>query len=296
MLVSRFSIMRLYLKSFLLVLSGFALISCFDSDEENLKSTQRTTPSSNMKSDSIPEEPKILEFDRDVKTIHLMVALCDNVHQGIVPVPKSIGNGQDPKSNLYWGAAYGVKTYFKRSAQWTLLKSEKESDVILERLVFKHKTKDVYLVADAYDGRNIKNSIEDFLSSTSGELKDTLNIDNKTIGIQGNARLVSYVGHNGLMEFNVEGSYDSIDNELRDVIILACISKNYFEPYLDLEFVNPLVWSTGLMAPEAYIIHDALAGYVNEESNEQIRERAAKAYSKFQKCSLKAAKNLLVTN
>jgi len=39
---------------------------------------------------------------------HVVVALCDNVHQGIVPVPRALGNGQDPSSNLYWGARYGV--------------------------------------------------------------------------------------------------------------------------------------------------------------------------------------------
>ncbi|MEM6697149.1 MAG: hypothetical protein AAF599_02045, partial [Bacteroidota bacterium] len=43
------------------------------------------------------------------QTIHVFVALCDNVNQGIVPVPEHLGNGQDANSNLYWGAAYGVK-------------------------------------------------------------------------------------------------------------------------------------------------------------------------------------------
>ncbi|WP_176700834.1 hypothetical protein [Gilliamella sp. Fer4-1] len=38
------------------------------------------------------------------KVIHVLVALCDNKYQKIVPVPKAIGNGQDPKSNLYWGS------------------------------------------------------------------------------------------------------------------------------------------------------------------------------------------------
>jgi len=49
------------------------------------------------------------------------------------------------------------------------------------------------------------------------------------------------------------------------------------------------------MAPEAYTLHDALSGYVEKESNEQIQLRAAKAYSKYQGCSLNAARNLLVT-
>ncbi len=45
----------------------------------------------------------LLAQESDDKTIHIMVALCDNQYQGIVKVPKGIGNGQDPNSNLYWG-------------------------------------------------------------------------------------------------------------------------------------------------------------------------------------------------
>ncbi|HST23582.1 MAG TPA: hypothetical protein VLR90_20895, partial [Blastocatellia bacterium] len=36
------------------------------------------------------------------RVIHVLVALCDNEHQGIVPVPAKIGNGDDPQNNLYW--------------------------------------------------------------------------------------------------------------------------------------------------------------------------------------------------
>ncbi|WP_298952106.1 hypothetical protein [uncultured Nonlabens sp.] len=36
-----------------------------------------------------------------IKTIHIFVALCDNVNQGIAPVPEKIGNGQDAFNNSY---------------------------------------------------------------------------------------------------------------------------------------------------------------------------------------------------
>jgi hypothetical protein len=49
------------------------------------------------------------------------------------------------------------------------------------------------------------------------------------------------------------------------------------------------------MAPEAYTLKAALNGWVNQESNEKIRERAAAAYHKYQKCGMKGAKALLVT-
>ncbi len=238
---------------------------------------------------------KAVLYDKKFKTIHILVALCDNKYQGIVPVPKLIGNGQDPKNNLYWGCGYGVKTYFKRNKIWKFLKSEKINDTILERIIFKHKTKDFYLVADAYNGKNIKKCTQDFLKSSSGELKDTLKIGNKIIGINGNSKLISYIGHDGLMDFQLNQTYKNKDNKKRDVIILACYSKHFFAPHLKQANVNPLVWSTGLMAPEAYIINDAIAGYVNNESAEKIRIKSALAYSKYQKCSTKASKRLLVT-
>ena len=228
--------------------------------------------------------------------IHILVALCDNKYQGIVPVPKAIGNGQDPRNNLYWGAAYGIKTYFKRSDEWELVKSYSNLDVVLERLVFKHFQKDIYLVADAYNGKYIKQTTKDFLAYSSGNKKDVIEIEEELIGIAGHADLIGYIGHDGLMDFQLNEQYPNKDGVERDVIVLACFSKSYFEPHLDEANVNPLVWTTGLMAPEAYTIHDALSGYINGETNQQIATRAAQAYSKYQKCSLSAAKRLLVTD
>src|SRR5688500_17366703 len=55
---------------------------------------------------------------RGYKVVHVFVALCDNEHQGIAPVPAKLGDGRDPANNLYWGAMYGVKTFFRRSPDW----------------------------------------------------------------------------------------------------------------------------------------------------------------------------------
>lgn len=57
----------------------------------------------------------------------------------------------------------------------------------------------------------------------------------------------------------------------------------------------PLVWSTGLMAPEAYVLHDALSAKLNNGTDTMVCDAAAKAYSSYQKCSMGAARRLLVT-
>jgi len=56
-----------------------------------------------------------------------------------------------------------------------------------------------------------------------------------------------------------------------------------------------MVFRINSTSPEAYTVHDAISGYVMGETKEQIRSRAALAYSKYQTCSEKAARNLLVT-
>lgn len=274
----------------ILILSLFITCCGELGNEENKQAEPEKLPIKNSST-----KAQSIDFETDVETIHIIVALCDNKYQGIVPVHESLGNGQNPKNNLYWGAGYGIKTYFKKSSEWRLLKQSQIDSLILERLIFKHINKDFYIVADAYNGKNIKEATENFLLSSSGIIKDTLNIDGKTIGIHGNSSLVSYIGHNGLMDFDIDEEFVNTDNKIRDIIILSCYSKNFFEFQLSNSKVNTLLWTTGLMAPEAYTIHDALSSYVKGATKEQIRMSAAKAYSKYQKCSLNTAKNLLIS-
>lgn len=225
----------------------------------------------------------------------MFVALCDNKYQGIVPVPPKIGNGQDPETNLYWGCGNGVRTYFKKSKEWQLVKSQKTGKMIMERLVFRHRSQKVFLVADAWDGRAIEKTTEDFLYSCAGQLKDTVHYNKQVIGIGGNAQLLAYIGHDGLMDFKLPNKFKNVDGKARDCIILACISKKYFGGFIDQTKAYPLVWTTGLMCPEAYTLHDALTGYIQNESRQKIRNRAVAAYVKYQKCSVDAASHLLVS-
>ena len=113
--------------------------------------------------------------DAKPRTVHVFVALADNDHQGIVPVARILGNGEDPEHNLYWGSAYGVKAFFSHSPEWSRLsRSKKPRPAILERCIFRHKTADVYIVADAYRGIEIKQAIWDFLDSAAGGAVETI--------------------------------------------------------------------------------------------------------------------------
>ncbi|WP_207632908.1 hypothetical protein [Foetidibacter luteolus] len=230
------------------------------------------------------------------KMVHVFVALCDNKYQGIVPVPKAIGNGQDAGHNLYWGCNYGIKTYFKKSKRWKLVATyPRPASHIIERCVFRHAENNTWLVADAYDGEYIRLCTEDFLKSCAGIKTDSLTVAGQQIFMAGSANLVSYIGHDGLMDFALTGSFKTCDTLKREAIVLACISKNYFGPHIKATHASPLLWSTGLMAPEAYTLHDAVEAWIKNEPAETVRQRAAQAYSQYQNCSVKAARRLLVT-
>ena len=230
------------------------------------------------------------------KTIHVFVALCDNEFQGIVPVPEKIGNGKDPKNNLYWGCGYGVKSFFKlKTKDWTLVKTIAPTNThILERVLFKHATKDVYLLADAYDGEQIKPCTEDFLKASNGQEVQQLKYDLSTLQFGGGADLVAYVGHNGLMDFDVDVTYQKAVTP-KDAILLGCYTQDYFAADMLDAQVNPILWTTHLMAPEAYTLKAAIDGWMNGETGEQIDERAAQAYNTYQKCGLSGARNLFTT-
>ena len=111
----------------------------------------------------------------------------------------------------------------------------------------------------------------------------------------GGAQLITYIGHDGLMDFQPTSVSHKHDEEKRDAIILACASKNYFADALRPTGARPLLWTTNLMAPEAYVLSAAIDGWLNKETDEQIRLRAAKAYNRYQNCGLQSANKLFAT-
>ncbi len=250
-------------------------------------------------------------IDRDIAqdkpiVIHVSVALADNKHQWIASVPEAIGNGQDPRNNLYWGARYGLKTFFVKDAGWKIIKKIPVQDKkVLERLVFYKLIKrhgrpvKAFLIADAWDGRYISETIQQFLSYSAGADVITIDVQSQlNLQAGGAAHLNVYIGHDALMDYfglkdkTIQNPEKVPDAPQSDSIVLACKSKPYFEPRLKSIGSHPLLLTTGLMAPEAYTLDAAIMQWVMGKDDNQIRKSAAAAYAKYQKINLTAAKRL----
>ena len=260
----------------------------------------------------VPPAPEPLP-ERPYKVVHVIVALCDNAHQGIVPVPAALGNGQDPKNNLYWGAMYGVKTYLRRSDHWRELAwptrapspypSPRPLVPVLDQVIFaRGDPADVYIVAEAYDGANMGDALSDFFAFARGEpiLSIKLRDGDRRIDLRaaGAADMVVFVGHNGLMDGPLPVLPDPpLPRQAgRSAVVLCCKSINSatysFRPLLDRVGCDFLLGTMGLMAPEAYTLDALVRTWADGGSPEEIRVAAAEAYAKYQKCSTAAAMRL----
>ncbi len=227
-----------------------------------------------------------------VRVVHAFVALCDNASQGIQKVPERIGNGDDPAANLYWGCSDGLRSVFKRHPQWKTVPAavpEALRGVVLERLVFRHAKTGVVLVADAYRGREIRRCIGDYFSAAAGVLATEVDVAGTPVKAGGAADLVAYLGHDGLMEFTVDVPSAAPAAKKRGAIALCCVSDDFFGPKLVAAGAEPLVLTTQLMYPGAFILEAVLDGWMAAESRPALLRRAAAAYAKNQKISVKSA-------
>ncbi|MBI3270906.1 MAG: hypothetical protein HYZ53_18030 [Planctomycetes bacterium] len=236
---------------------------------------------------------------------HVVVALCDNVHQGIVPVPAALGNGQDPATNLYWGARFGVKSHFAKVGWQRLSVAGAPEGGVLERIVFRRTvarpggaSATCVVVAEAWDGRRIRDAIGRFLSLSAGDPPaqiEASDADGQKVSVTagGASHVVAYVGHDGLMEFAAPGvPGPGLGGPRRSAMVLACSSRAYFAAPVARAGAHALVLTTGLMAPEAYTLDAALLRFFGGGTPAEVRAAAAGAYATYQKCSLSAARRL----
>jgi hypothetical protein len=237
--------------------------------------------------------------DKQPLVVHAFVPLCDNENQGIVPTTPSLGNGMSLNTNLYWYTSKGMKKYFMRHSQWKMLNSQLDvNEHILERVIFERKYSNgakVYLVADAYRGDRMKECMETYFSALAGRTKDTITINNQSLPVFGNADLLSFNGHDGLMDMNLDYTYNK-DKRKRDAVVISCYSEVFFNQHLKYTQSYPLVMTTHLLYPGANILGEVINSWATLKTDNEIRLSAGDEYYNMKpKCGRQGARNLFST-
>jgi len=223
--------------------------------------------------------------DDRAASLHIIVALVDNATQGIVPVPATIGNGSDPAHNLYWGAAYGVKSFLSKAPGWRRESCTPDvSSTIMERCNFSLAGR-LDVVADAYRGENIGDAMMQFMREAAKP------------PLQGKREMVLFVGHNGLMDAknaNLVEQFPLHAPHGKLAGVLACLSDRYFRPHLSAAGAQASVTTFSFMAPEAYVVEAIARVFAEGGGDTAMREAAGAAYAKYQKISPRAGAGVFV--
>lgn len=199
--------------------------------------------------------------------IKVFVGLCDNETQGIAPVGKSIGDGNKPEANLYWGCSDGLPKVFGKSKYWKLKASEKKlEDPVMRTASYEHVDHNANLEALAYRGAELKQCFLDYEKAVSS----------------GEYDLVCFIGHNALMDFTPPEIPKGVADNATDVIVLCCLSDRYFSTRTKSMGAEPVLMTRSLMYPGAFILHDVFEKWFDKKDKAALRLAAGKAYHKNQ--------------
>ena len=107
------------------------------------------------------------------------------------------------------------------------------------------------------------------------------------------SHLVAFVGHNGLMDMNLESEpVEGKTSPVKSAVVLACASEQYFLDILGHVGAHPLMLTTGLMCPEAYALDAIVKSWFSGATTPEVKEAAACAYDKYQHCGIGGARRL----
>lgn len=218
----------------------------------------------------------------DPIVVHVIVPLCHNAQ--IDCGSDALGDPDNLRTNLYWGALYGARRMFERERfGYEKVAQSRTPDGVLERAVFRRQVGDTehLTVLDAIDGNRIDDAVVRFFrAATEGE---TVSIDDGDAQRRLVVDTVGYAGHNRLMDDLELPAVKKGPRKPIPSFVLACYSHEYFSAALSAAGSTPLVMTQSLMAPEGYVVEAASRSIAERHDRPSMRDRVVRAYAHWQK-------------
>jgi hypothetical protein len=220
----------------------------------------------------------------DPVVVHVIVPLCHN--DQIDCGSSALGDPDNLRTNLYWGALYGARRMFERKRfGYEKVPQQARPPGVLERAVFRRWAGDGKVehvtVLDAIDGNRINEAVVRFYrAATEGEVVTIDDGDERRRLI---VDTVGYAGHNRLMDDVKLPKLKKGERQPIPSFVLACYSHSYFSKALMRAGSTPLVMTQSLMAPEGYVVEAASRGVAAGDDRPAVRERVVRAYAEWQK-------------
>ena len=242
-----------------------------------------------------------------VVTVH--VALCDNsvIHCGT----RTMGNGDAPARNLYWGGAAGLKAYFDHARPWRrVLLDGGDGKVIIQRAVYRMRIKrpssrwrklgvtqgfDIYLVGLGYRGKLIAQANDAFIAQVMGEGGQKIRLPS---GVEfragGGGHIVGYAGHNHLMDRRDYRFPTPTRTSPVGFFALACMTGQYMAKQLPGHERRALLLTRTLMYPGAFTIDGLIRQISLAAGQQQVFMGGVRYYARYQKRPVKAIRRAFI--
>lgn len=266
-------------------------------------------------SDAFPELVLDVAHGRPLVAL-VTVPLCSNdqIDCGSGPA----GRAADLRTNLYWGAAFGVARFFDRpKSGWAPVEVSAPGGAVLEERIYRRTVSsgrwqpsferlvgsacptppeevEQLVVFRAVNGDHIDDAVRDFWrASTEGAVVD--------VPARGDLRrslpvhVTGYAGHNRLLDgyelpaLPIQGDEHSATPAS---FVLACYSEDSFSSSLRAAGSTPLVTTRALMAPEGYVVDAVLRALGDNATRPMLRKRVVRAYAQWQQIPEQTASSL----
>jgi len=206
-----------------------------------------------------------------------------------------ITDGNDPQHNLYWGAGYGMYHAFKKLFGWRLVGEEKDKRAVFKKVFTPNafwqergvkKPFEMYVVFNLYRSNDIVEGYRDFAQNLFGNRAQRITLkDGRVIEAGSQSRIVGYVGHMTLQGKKaikaVRNSQSTNSSEAKGVFMTSCLSAPIFSREVLDENNFGLLFTTSLLAPEAYVQNALFDAIARGARGDKISRGVASAYADY---------------
>lgn len=251
-------------------------------------------------------------------TVTVHVALANRLAPGI---PAKFADGNDPATNLHWGALFGVDTHLANAGGWRRAYADGgDGREIIRRMVFHHRAEptpawrargvadrfDVYLLANAWLGSATEAAMAQPLRDALSGGPVVLRVEGSEMEFGAGSVMSGYLGPNRMIDHYwdafaglaarsgpgntalTEGGSD----QMGIFYICSMSAVHLHQPVVEHGLYSVLFARQPIVA-EAYILEGILEALLAGDLDDGFHTAAAERYARYQKdVSLEAALGL----
>lgn len=228
-------------------------------------------------------------------TVTLHVALTDGEGKA-----SKYTNGDDPRTNLCWGALFGIDTHLANAAGWDRVFGDRgDGERIVRRSVFSRRVTpsaawmaegvsqefDVYVLANAWPASRMKEAMSQPVRDAFADA--SVLIEHNGLGLEfGSAScMVGYLGPNAMADayWDPFEGLPPLSKRRMGVFYLSSMSAVYLYDSVVRHGLYPVLFARQPIVTEAYLFDGMMTALISGELDGGFVAAAAGEYAKYQR-------------